>query len=364
MTRIIIACPANVTTGGPELLHQLCSVLRMNKFEAYMYYYNFGFRGDKKSPVPTAYEKYNNPFITKYKEADGDIFVAPEININLLIKLKKAKRIVWWLSVDNFYYVGIAGWKRPFRKLKYIIDMYNLPVAKKYTENISNRIANFIKVDYEKQMCVKRERESTLRSMVDCMHLVQSQYAYEHCEKIGIEKDRIHFLSDYLNDEYLDVINNLRIENNKREDIILFNPKKGAEITKKIIKADSSLRWVPLIGFTREEMIDIMCKAKLYVDFGNHPGKDRIPREAAACGCCVITGKRGSAAYYEDVSIPEKYKFSNENDCEPILEMIRFVLSNYEVCCNDFIEYKKNIKKEKDEFVNDAIAIFKSIVAD
>ena len=41
------------------------------------------------------------------------------------------------------------------------------------------------------------------------------------------------------------------------------------------------LRWVPLIGMTTEEMRSCMSKSKVYIDFGNHPGKDRIPREAA-----------------------------------------------------------------------------------
>ena len=33
-----------------------------------------------------------------------------------------------------------------------------------------------------------------------------------------------------------------------------------------------------LIGMTTEEMRSCMSKSKVYIDFGNHPGKDRIPR--------------------------------------------------------------------------------------
>lgn len=33
-------------------------------------------------------------------------------------------------------------------------------------------------------------------------------------------------------------------------------------------------------------MILTMRKAKVYIDFGFHPGKDRIPREAVMCGAC------------------------------------------------------------------------------
>jgi len=48
-----------------------------------------------------------------------------------------------------------------------------------------------------------------------------------------------------------------------------------------------------------------MCVSrKLYVDFGKHPGKDRMPREAAVHGCCIITGRRGAAGNPFDIPIP------------------------------------------------------------
>ena len=51
-----------------------------------------------------------------------------------------------------------------------------------------------------------------------------------------------------------------------------------------------------------------MMESKVYIDFGNHLGKDRIPREVAS-GCCIITGKTGADKYKEDVYIGEKFKF-------------------------------------------------------
>ena len=51
--KIYIACPANVATGGPELLHQLCHKLRKKGYISYMYYY-----GRKSAnPVHERYEK-------------------------------------------------------------------------------------------------------------------------------------------------------------------------------------------------------------------------------------------------------------------------------------------------------------------
>ncbi|MCX7738527.1 MAG: hypothetical protein N2Z80_03840 [Hydrogenothermaceae bacterium] len=66
-------------------------------------------------------------------------------------------------------------------------------------------------------------------------------------------------------------------------------------------------------------MIDILKKAKVYIDFGNHTGKDRIPREAAMLECCVITGRRGIAKYREDVPIPENYKIEDKVENIPLI---------------------------------------------
>jgi hypothetical protein len=36
MKKIMIFCPANAATGGPELLHQLCYELRIMRYNACM----------------------------------------------------------------------------------------------------------------------------------------------------------------------------------------------------------------------------------------------------------------------------------------------------------------------------------------
>lgn len=75
-----------------------------------------------------------------------------------------------------------------------------------------------------------------------------------------------------------------------------------------------------------------MSKSKVYIDFGNHPGKDRIPREAAISGCIVITGKRGAAAFAEDVCIPETYKFDESCAKKKILYHASGIVSVILMC--------------------------------
>lgn len=93
--------------------------------------------------------------------------------------------------------------------------------------------------------------------------------------------------------------------------------------------------------------------AKLYVDFGRHPGKDRIPREAASCGCMVVTNREGSAAYDGDVPIPNEYKLAEPFDYDMINELLKKFISEYETRFSDFDNYREIIKGEKAKFSDD-----------
>ena len=111
---------------------------------------------------------------------------------------------------------------------------------------------------------------------------------------------------------------------------------------------------------TNEEVLNLLLKSKVYIDFGTHPGKDRIPREAAMCGCCVITGKRGSAKYYEDVPLRDDFKFDDkEENIDKIIDKINLCLENYEEQNKNFDEYRKGIIGEEEKFEEDIKKIFK-----
>ena len=38
------------------------------------------------------------------------------------------------------------------------------------------------------------------------------------------------------------------------------------------------------------------------VDLGHHPGKDRLPREAALAGCVTVVGRAGAAVFADEVA--------------------------------------------------------------
>lgn len=110
---------------------------------------------------------------------------------------------------------------------------------------------------------------------------------------------------------------------------------------------------------TPEEVNENLRRAKLYIDFGNHPGKDRIPREAAMCGCCIITGRDGAAQFYEDVAISDEYKFDTTDENLPyIVNKIHNIMDDYKNEIDKFNSYRQKIIKEKEVFENEIDILF------
>jgi len=136
----------------------------------------------------------------------------------------------------------------------------------------------------------------------------------------------------------------------------VYNPKKGYKFTSKLIKKarKHNLNFKPIENMTRKEVIKTLEKAKVYIDFGNHPGKDRLPREAAIMGCCIIVGTKGSANH--DIPIPPEFKLT---DIPTIIKKIKSCLKNFKQNHAKFQNYRNLIKKEPQKFQKDLKKIFK-----
>jgi hypothetical protein len=323
--KVYVLCPANIATGGPELLHQLVYCLRKNLFlDAYMVYMNTELNS---IPIHKEYINYNNPYInsSEIEDDSNNILITPEVNhyITFCKTFKKNQKVLWWLSVDN-YYNSFHGLKKKINKF----------LVKRGFSNHNFFDKSLISFD---------------------LHLVQSFYAKKHLESKGIFN--IEYLSDFLNSKFL----KNEIDLNKKENIIAYNPKKGFKFTSRLIKkSDKKFKFIPIENMTRDEVISLLKKAKVYIDFGFHPGKDRIPREAAILKCCIITGKRGSSNYFEDVSIFDEYKFKDSLSSIPnILNKIEECISNYDKKIIDFESYIKKIENEENLFNADLKKVFK-----
>jgi len=347
---VYIACPANVATGGPELLHQLAFHLRNEMgIKAYVLYYNF--TGGSQSPVHPAFRIYNVPFVLEIpssEDQEKNILIVPEISsaLKLLRKYKNIRKGVWFLSVDNYYLSKLKKTDFIFKRLliKLLRSITGSPffVFDVTSKELLNKLMNLYNYQEDRDLINSN------------FYLFQSYYSLVHFGKLKPS----FYLSDYLNKDFLTITTDF----SKKENFVVFNPKKGFSYTKEIIKAAKDITFVPIVNMTREQVIEILQRAKVYIDFGNHPGKDRIPREAAILGCCVITSKRGSAAFQEDVPIPERYKFDDTLDNVPrVVETIRYCFENFDEAVRDFDFYRELIKEEPKKFIDDLKKIFVKI---
>jgi hypothetical protein len=345
-TKIYIVAPANMATGGPEELHQLGAALNKIGLNAFMYYTPT----NHPSPVYPEYKQYKVPFLNNINDDSHNILIVPEPfgYITFLNNFSNIQKLIWWMSVDNFY-------------LSYYFT--NNKNIKKFILRVANKLSKFIikepMFDLPKialKACKDFNFSNDMIIPKVNLYLVQSDYAKQHLLEKGITN--IEYLSGYLDDEFL--LYNYTI--NSKENLVLFNPKKGIKFTKKIMSYAHDIKFLPIQNMSKREVIDIMKKAKVYIDFGNHPGKDKIPREAAICGCCVITGKRGSAAFYKDVPLSDRYKFEEKKDNIPkIVDTIEYCIGNYKEAVKDFDGYREIIRKEKNRFMEDVQRIFSKV---
>jgi hypothetical protein len=320
MSKIYIFCPAYFATGGPELLHQLHFKLRKRGVCSFIYY--------------TGKDELNNNYTNdRFKhyvgigeiaetidDSENNYLITPEIYFKNL-NYSRINLLFWWLSVDYFL---INNGFDPLLVTK---------------NNFKNKVKIFI----------NRSPYNRIRSILNKtnlkFHLYQSYYAMNFLKRLGI--NNILPLSDFINPKVVYKDNDV-----VKEDVIAYNPQKGFEITKYIMEnSPSHFMWIPIENMTPEQISKLLARSKVYVDFGNHPGKDRIPREAVLNNCCIITCKRGSAKNRVDIPISNKYKFKKPIDSSTkIYKLIQDIFINYNLHIIKFKNYKRIINIEEKVF--------------
>lgn len=307
-----IICPAGKPTGGVELLHQMAYILKNDGYSVHITYWPL----KQEHTLNIFYKEYLNgvSVLDRIIDEPETIIILPEVFSYFIHKIKRSKIVFWWLSVDNY------------------INSKKLGFA------YSNRFFPFTYWNVQKNDRI--------------LHAVQSEYAKIYLSKYQVETN--FYISDYINDEYFDeYAQNMNLNAKSRKDVLVYNPAKGGEEQKKLISfLEKNIQCIPLKNMDKKTMIRILGESKVYIDFGEHPGKDRIPRESATLGCCIITNKKGSAENDVDIPIPESYKFVQVGGY--ILEVEKKVLEifeNFEEHTKDFDAYRNKIKAEKDLFV-------------
>ncbi len=336
-TKIYVACPYN-ETGGPESLHQLVMELNQQGFKAMIYYV-----GTKVGPSPLY--GMDKKFVTNNVEDKSEnILIVTEIFLEELDKYKNITKMIWWLSLDFYLnkqsiYHKVKYWKDKKGKgtgyLLFKMFTYHLGIAGKQ----ENRNAFHQKRKYSRH---KSEFNKYY-------HMYNCEYVRRYLLTCGVEEKRMGYLCGPLHDIYFQQT----IDITKKENIVLYNPKKNGEIGNQIIVEleNRNIKTVPIIGMTSLEIIDVMKRSKVYIDLGFFPGPERIPREAAMMYCNILTSNQGSAGNDEDVKIDRKYKYDiRKSNISLICDKIEAMMEEYTDEIKGFDLYRKKIIEQKENF--------------
>lgn len=296
---VLAVCPSKIATGGTESIHKFVNELnKQDGIEAAILYIN----ADSDSQ-PAEYKCYGCEYVTRLPDGYKGVIIFPEIYGDAVVspQHKDCIKVINW-----------AGW-----------DVYQWNVPK-------NRRWMFLKDE-------------------SVIHLAQSEYAMAQLQNIGLEPMK---LSDVLHDDFFEPYTE-----EERNDVILYNPAKMTDFYRKVVKA-SPFDCRPIMGLSRAGVIDLMRHAKLYIDFGAFSGRERLPREAAMCGCCVLTSRAGAAAYFRDVAIHEEYKF-DDTQLEDVIDAMKDIIEDYHLHRPFFNVYRSFIKQDRESFKSEVREIAK-----
>jgi hypothetical protein len=280
---VLLFCP-EVKTGGPEALHQLAGQIVRHGGQAHMVYYgpvsHIAIDGDvlrchaEASPMPAHFAQYRAPVLREARLTPATLIVFPEPLSKMAAALGTAyRRALWWLSLNN----------------------------------VLAQNPDLLDESYRKAFFADP----------DLLHFHQSDYARRFLE--AHQARQYYPLSDYTDPDFVHhsciAAANPPIE--LRDNVVCYFPNKGAELAARFIEGQAALRsraaFVPIREMSKAEVRETLFRARVYIDFGHHPGKDRVPREAAIAGAVVLLQATGAAACFADHPLPAAYLFTEED---------------------------------------------------
>lgn len=323
MTAIIL-CPASARTGGPEALFQLSDAMVDSGIDARMWlaseeelamltsaqqqgqgFHNTAYKLDHRETTIDEYKKYKTVPFRGWPIPDGAQIVLAEVYIHLLPFFSRSNVLVWWLSVDNAF---------------------------KALSNIN----------------LNQLRAPNIR------HAAQSNYASNFLTGIGIRSTP---LTDYTvtNDTPLQPIG-------ERKKVVAINtsPKVITPIdrlTNEIALIDPSIEVRQVNSMSRQDVYELFGAARLFIDLGSFPGRDRMCREALALGANVLISNTGAGGVHNDFLIPDAYRASPFNIAEIAKKTVQMT-QHPEPHHKSFTDARRKISSERDTFVLEVIQCF------
>ncbi len=273
---------------------------------------------------PPRYLHYGVPVIHRLPDEPETVVVIPEIMTDRIWRLHQAQRLIWWLSVDFYRH-------RP----------------KKWTKRAKLFLRELL----------PSRRPYTFQALPRLQHAYHGEYVRRFLVKQGIQQPLP--LCEYLSPAFR--LAESEVSTAPRANVCLYNPRKGFAVTQRIIAAceGAGIEFVPLSGYGEAELRALFSRSKLYIDFGEHPGRDRMPREAASCGCIVFTGQRGSAGNPVDVPLADFYKLDDQqpDTLQLLRERMLSVCQAYDAHRNAQADYRAWIRSLPQAFTADVAGV-------
>lgn len=322
--KIVIICPV-VETGGPEALHQLCVAINKLGGDALLAYYDSSSKLEisdtliESNPILPAsfvarYSDYHAPHAQVIHLTANTLLIFPETLAIFAFSIKGPKRAIWWLSVDNG--------------------------------------RNHEPLFSYKQFCDAYFNDGSL------VHFYQSDYARGFLMAHGAKN--IFPLYDYINRSFI------RNEPNPaRRSSVSFFPTKGFSLANSFFESAKDLSFIPIQNMTAEEVAAALSHTSVYIDFGHHPGKDRVPREAAASGNIVFIHSKGAGCHFLDYPIDQFFVFTLlDIQTGELAQKVRACLANPTHFFAQQWFYRRKIQLELDEFSLQVKTLFFSNTSD
>lgn len=328
-TIIYIFCPDGLITGGPEALHQLRYYLEQCGYTAFLVYCRSG-----NTVAPKRYTEYDPEIISYQKVIDNkhNIVIVSETETAYLKKYRNLQKCVWWLSYDFYQaknhriYINCKNFLK--RAVKRVLNLFR-SADKKFS--------------LEYNLFCPNLRNGNLT------HLCGSEYArLQIARNLNIEGK---LLVEPISKDFLIKGKAENLASAERGNAVLYNPKKPSQIMQKLLKR-SDLTFIPLQGMSPDELIALYRKSKLYVDFGEFGGPERIPKETVYNGTCILVGKRNAAVNTFDVAIPDEFKIENFNDEDIVALKIHDMLEHYDDYIDRFEYFRDKVDRLEENFIS------------
>jgi hypothetical protein len=190
---------------------------------------------------------------------------------------------------------------------------------------------------------------SVLDARPDLIHLCQSHYAHDFLTRLHVRP--LLMLTDFLTDDAF-----TPGPPSGRLPMVAYNPKRVSDAMRRLMKQAGQHIWLPLENMDKTALAEVLREVRVYVDIGHHPGRDRIPREAASCGAVVITGRQGAAGFAGDMPLPGRFRLNDHAmDTDPRgLALIEQLLTSETAFMDAWSEqapYRDWIRHNKDAFL-------------